>query len=309
MRTLQLMILAASILLAQTSPPKASKGKASPAPQSVRPASPPQPFGLKGDVLGETIDEFRARNKRLLAWGPLGAARGSFDPHFPATKQLPQCSIDQVEESEKSAGIGLSVDIASSTEEEKRAGVVKCIAALSVNDDLNFDDETTIAGVHPYQTVYYFFHDRLYMIRSVLAIANYTELRSAFVTKYGPPLVITARYQNSFGAKFTGERLSWKNSTSQIAIGQYDADGIGRGPFETQMQLSGQDIMLLKADIAVISQPESVRVKEKAYAESVKQIANMQSDAAPNNVLLVISHTALQKQCEAAGAVNRQKDM
>jgi hypothetical protein len=55
------MILVAGILLAQTPPPNdASRNKAALAPRPLSKGS--QAFGLKGDVLGETADEFRAHN-------------------------------------------------------------------------------------------------------------------------------------------------------------------------------------------------------------------------------------------------------
>jgi hypothetical protein len=37
------------------------------------------------------------------------------------------------------------------------------------------------------------------------------------------PTVSIAQYGNRFGAKVTGEELRWKNSTSQINIGELDA--------------------------------------------------------------------------------------
>jgi hypothetical protein len=61
------------------------------------------------------------------------------------------------------------------------------------------------------------------MIRSELPGQEYQELRSAFIDKYGRPVVTAQQYQNKFGAKLTGERLRWKNSVSQISIGEMDA--------------------------------------------------------------------------------------
>jgi hypothetical protein len=192
-----------------------------------------QPFGLKGDVLGETLQDFRARNARVIRTRP--------DYPVPATKQFPQCTGDGESQASPSDDAkpfvvsrqdsfsvkeSLSADVEKSveTEEEIRAEVVKCIAASSMNENVDFDDEgPTVPGIRAYRTIYYFFRGRLYNIESQLPGSEYRTLRTAFITKHGKPTVSVGQYTNRFGAKVTGEELRWKNSTSQINIGELDA--------------------------------------------------------------------------------------
>lgn len=146
-----------------------------------------QPYGLKADVLGETIQDFGRQNH-------------------------PVCSTDKVGALDT---LPIEVDISDATEDEQRANVVKCIAT----------GESTVAGVAAYHTVYYFFHDRLYKIESDLPRTEYRNLRAAFIAKYG--LASGSKsvgYQNGFGAQFVGERLYWNNQASSIAIGELDSE-------------------------------------------------------------------------------------
>jgi hypothetical protein len=180
--------------------------------QKPRYSSASQPFGLKGDVLGETLQEFRLRNARII----------SSQPNAPlaSKKYLPQCTNDKIEENES---LSPDVDGSAETEDEQRAGVIKCIAALSMDDDLDFDDGPTVAGIAAYRTIYYFFHERLYKVESELPRSEYRVLRREFIAKYGPPIIAkTVPYQNGFGAAFSGERLLWRNSFSNISIGELD---------------------------------------------------------------------------------------
>src|ERR1043166_3590179 len=114
----------------------------------------PQPFGLKGDVLGETIQEFRAKSSRVIT-----------SPYNAEKVVLPVCMSDwRVWESEA----------------EQRAGVLHCRAHLSndenfhlflntnrpLKESLELLDVTRIAGLEAYQVIYSFFRDRLYKIQA-----------------------------------------------------------------------------------------------------------------------------------------------
>ena len=302
MRILQLVLIAASILLAQTPPPRGTtKSKPSTAPKPST-AVAPQPFGLKGDVLGETIDEFRARNARVIALGTMGEDRAKLED-VDRTKNLPQCSIGESDTNDD-----LSWDVRFLTTEEKRAGVVKCIAALSLDDDFDFEDSPTVANAPTYKTVYYFFHQRLYMIKSTLPGKQYPALRSAFVEKYGTPSVTIAEYQNSFGAKFNGEKLLWSNGVSQISMGE--RDGERDDPSISQMKDSAAHIRSIKINTVAIG--KGYEAGKTAYVydhvlQEIRQKNKLALDSA--NVLIVIWHNALRKECETAGTVDRKKDM
>src|SRR6185503_9898025 len=69
-----------------------TKIRATPAPKP--PPVHAQPFGLKGDVLGESVEEFRAKNDRSISLGLMGRDRASITPELVTTKHLPQCTND-----------------------------------------------------------------------------------------------------------------------------------------------------------------------------------------------------------------------
>ena len=227
MRGVRILAIGLLVVLAPPVPGQTKNRSRTTAPKASTTQA--QPYGLKGDLLGETIEEFRARNDRSIALGLMGKDRASIPPGFFTTKHVPQCTNDPPESD-------LSPDVQSSfeTEEEKRAGVVKCVASLSIDDDMDYDDRPTIAGVQAYRTVYYFFEERsagpfvqanapkrLYMIKSTLPSRNYREIRGAFVEKYGAPVIKVAQYQNEFEAKIEGEELLWTAETCQIRVTIY----------------------------------------------------------------------------------------
>jgi hypothetical protein len=208
----------------------------------------------------------------------------------------------------------LSWDVAKSklTEDENRAGVVKCIAALSLNDDVDFHDGPTVAGISAYRTVYSFFHNRLYKIESELPEGSYRELREAFVAKYGKALVGIAQYQNSFGAKAIGQQLGWKNAVSQISIGQLDAKQRS-DPFRDQIEEMDEHIRSTKVDLEALDLSPDAQLAARAYNKSVETIKQINKALeGHNNVLLTIWHNALWKEVESAGrpaVKDRAKDL
>jgi hypothetical protein len=174
-----------------------------------------QPFGLKGDMLGETLTEFRAAHDHLIHTRP-GEVLAS-------TRHLPECTNDKV--AGEYSFLSYDVEATSETEEELRAGVVKCIAELGWQDRMGYDETPTVAGITAFRTVYYFFREQLYKIDSELPRPDFGNLREAFIAKYGPPFATEiAHYQNGFGARFSGQRLFWRNSVSTIAIGELDGE-------------------------------------------------------------------------------------
>jgi hypothetical protein len=280
-----------------------TKTRAVPAPKP--PPVNAQPFGLKGDILGESIEEFRAKNDRSITLGQMGRDRASITPDLATTKHLPQCTNDHPD-----GNVSLSPDVQSDyeTAEEKRAGVVKCIASLSIDDDLDYEDSPTIAGVEAYRTVYYFFRDRLYMIKSTLPGKSYPELRNTFVEKYGAPIVSVAQYQNLLGAKLDGEKLLWKTDLSQINIGQ--RDGEPDDPTVTQAKDIQSSIMSTRARTAAIGKGYEATKTATVYGQVLSMLRSRhREELAGSNVLITIWHTALRKECETAGSVDRKKDV
>src|ERR1035438_458569 len=305
--TTALAIMASCLLFSQTPPPKSvpkgvPKGKGAPIASQPIPSTDSQPFSLKGDVLGETIDEFRSRNERVITLGIMGLDRLRLAPDLPKTKNLPQCSNDKPDKTGD-----LPWDVRFLTDGEKRAGVVRCIAALSLDDDFDFQDSPTVANVRAYRTVYYFFHLRLYMIKSTLPGSEYSVLRSASIDKYGAPSIGIAHYQNSFGAMFSGETLLWKNALSQISIGQRD----GERDDSLVAQLKDMDAQIRSTTVntAAIGKGYEATKAAHVYGEVLHTMREGNASALGEpNVLITIWHTALRKECEAAGAVDRKSD-
>ena len=147
------------------------------------------------------------------------------------------------------------------------------------------------------------------MISSVLPGGKYRELRTAFIAKYGPAFITMAQYENSFGAKFTGERLRWKNGASQMVIGQLGANRMERTPFQDTMHSMNEQLRAAKIKLAIVGKSEWNHMLAEAYEASLQTIEKLNDDVLPNNVLLIMWHTALRKECEAAGALDRKKDM
>jgi hypothetical protein len=273
--------------------------------QTKNPGASVAPFGLKGDVLGETLPEFRARNDRVIGLGANGKDRAKFAaPDLPSTKHLPQCTNDVV-----MGNLSWDVQAQWETPEEKRAGVIKCIAALSADDDFDFEDTPTVATIEAYRIVYYFFHDQLYMIKATLPGDKYSEIRSAFATKYGVPSVSVAKYQNSFGATFSGERLLWSNEASQIAIGE--RDGEPDRPLLADTKDSGAEVRRTTVETEVIGKGYDAYRFAQIYSEVLRQIREQNRRALESpSVQVTIWHNALRNACETAGAAKgREKDL
>src|SRR6185295_18036320 len=121
------IILVAGVLLAQT------------------PDGSAQPFGLKGDVLGETLQEFRTRNDRVYV-------PNKRDPLYKFSlvrgpQHFPKCTGDG---SIETAPLALK----RRTEEQNRAQVIQCVLAEA-------GEPQTVAGISAFEIVYSFFQGRL----------------------------------------------------------------------------------------------------------------------------------------------------
>jgi hypothetical protein len=271
-------------------------------PRSSKPAA-AEPYALKGDVLGESIEEFRTRNHRTINLGQMGQDHLTLDPDLPKSKVLPACSSDETDPER------LPWDVRRLTDEERRAGVIKCVASLSVDDDSDFDDRPTIAEVEAFRTVYYFFHNRLYMIRSTIQLAAYQTLRSAYIEKYGKPGIAAERYQNAFGATVVGETLSWTNGSSEIHIAQLDGDK--DSPDLVEAKDSAVRVRAIQVDTLAIGKGFDARRTARIYEGVTSQIREKDKlSESVDNVLVVYSHSALDQECRLAGASKtRQNDL
>lgn len=166
------------------------------------------PFEFKGDVLGETLQEFRTKHDAILAvpqvYKKVDRRRTAL--HFPQCTDDPEVVKDWLTPSTLTHQW---------TEEETRAGVIKCIATR---------EPQTVAGARLAQEVVYrFFQGRLYSIRIQTDRSDYAVVRDAFIAKYGKPdSTETVNLANALGGVLTGERVMWVNSVSAISIGEID---------------------------------------------------------------------------------------
>jgi hypothetical protein len=276
------------------------------APKTVAP-KPETPFGLKADKLGESIEEFRANNDRVINLGLMGQDHLELDADLPKTKHFPQCTDDAGDEQ------FLSWDVRSSalTEEEARAKSIRCVAAPSGDDDPDFlgVSPPTVAEVEAYRTVYYFFQGKLYLIRSTLPKESYRTIRSAFEEKYGVPTSHVEQYQNSFGATFTGENLLWSNEISRISITEHGSDP------DSQIVSESKDIETkirsTKASTLAIGKGYELTRTAHVYGQVIQEMRDRNRTALQaTTVVISIWHVGLKAQFEAAGASKtRGKDL
>ena len=116
----------------------------------------PQPFELKGDRLGTTLDEFKAKYARRV---------GSF--------QLPFCS---------DSSPGQAVEALRTEKWFDAAGLVNARVVLPSESDV-----PTIAGVKTELLLYQFVDGRLYRITGLFETDAYHHVREALLAKHGPP--------------------------------------------------------------------------------------------------------------------------
>ena len=83
------------------------------------------------------------------------------------------------------------------------------------------------AGVQAVSMFYRFLSGRLYVIEIHLTSHDYTDVKAAFILKYGSPTNTTSEsYQNGYGATWTGQLCHWISGNQAIAL----TEGSGNGP-------------------------------------------------------------------------------
>jgi hypothetical protein len=279
-------------------------------PKPVAPKS-VAPFGLKADQLGESLEEFRAKNDRVISLGPLGQYHAKLDTSLLGTKHFPQCTNDRGNETDKEIETLLSWDVKPSalTEEETRTKVIRCVTAPSVDDDFDFADRPTVAEIEAYRTVYYFFQEKLYLIRSTLPRVGYPDIRAAFQEKYGVPVIHAEQYQNALGATFVGENLLWDNEVSKISIEERGSD------HDSQTVSASKDIVVrIRSTIIetlAIGKGYEATKTAAVYANMIKEDRDRNKMILQGaNLVITIWHVGLKAQFEAASASKtRGKDI
>jgi hypothetical protein len=177
-----------------------------------------RPFGLKSDILGESIDAFRTNNAQIVQYHDVS--------HELKVKHFPICANDATPFGDEPTNVYNSdnIDILV-PEREAKAGVVYCSAGSWISDwrpnnKIAFVNLPTIGGVGAVIR-YQFWKNNLYAIDVKFNKKRFEELLLALKTKYGEPSTSDViHFQNGFGAKIDSQHFLWKNGLSKIEMSE-----------------------------------------------------------------------------------------
>lgn len=159
-----------------------------------------EPYDLKGDRLGMSLDAFKAKYARRVR-RPGQEFRRLEDRDEPEI--APNCFPSQPWHG--GAGI-ITCSIVLSFEDRKQAGA-------------------TIAEVETEVLLHDFVDGKLYSIRALLPHDGYHKVKQGLVAKHGPPKrEQEVQLKTRLGASFTGELLVWENDVSRIYLEEFSGD-------------------------------------------------------------------------------------
>lgn len=195
-------------------PSEASKPSSTPdpGPASVPPSMPEpkpteadqkkaeEPYDLKGDRLGMSLQEFKMKYRHK----PQGDSR-----------EAPFCSDrrdDAAREKDPNPFLGEQAW-------HPKAKIVNARITFPFEDLKPNKYTPTLAGIKATLHFYGFIDDRLYVIDYVFPHSGFAKIEEAMVATYGKPkTVLTKEYQNAFGARFPGVIGTWDNGVSGITL-------------------------------------------------------------------------------------------
>lgn len=168
------------------------------------------PYSFKSAVLGMTLEQFKAAN----------SGKGIRIPFSKAGKRGKTIIEDRV------VPLPLCSDAYSAPSLDGQMRESEIVCSMSWASEPT--DELNIVGLHVQSILYRFRHSLLYQVDITFDSWLYPAISKAFIEKYGTPEKQgTENYQNVFGARWTGNNLSWRNDRQQwIAI----VEGPGNGP-------------------------------------------------------------------------------
>jgi hypothetical protein len=179
--------------------PAAEPPKTEQKPSEKKP--PEQPYELKGDKLGMSLQDFKAKHRRTFNAGKVYEA--------------PFCSDQRTQaEREKSP-------LPTLLEESwhPKANIVNARLTYPFEDFEENQHTPSLAGFKVQTHWYGFIDDRLYVINYLFPQTGFGKVQEAMARTYGKPSgVVTKEYQNAFGAKYTGVICVWDNGVSQIML-------------------------------------------------------------------------------------------
>jgi hypothetical protein len=180
-----------------------------------------RPFGLRSDVLGESIESFRANNVSVIQYHELGKPNELKTRHFPICTNDPTPLGDEPDSGYGKDNIDIQVP-----KKEAEAGVVYCSAGSWIVDTtaegkIKYLNLPTIGGVGAKHIRYQFWNRSLYEIDVEFNKKGFEDLLLALRTKYGGPSSSDLRhFQNGFGASIETRHLVWINDSSAIEMSE-----------------------------------------------------------------------------------------
>jgi hypothetical protein len=190
----------------------------------------PESFGLKGDLIGESLNDFKARNAAILNDGvhssyprctgdvPNEVRPQPPDPEGAGTKiymrQLEAYKDASRAYMQRHDAIQITLDGMAAT---NSLGADKvCIVGLAMTGKI----AGFRAGVE-----YYFREDHLDRIEGMLLSTYFDSVDKAIKAKYGDPSSARKEsYQNRMSASFTGEVETWESDNAVILFSQVSGD-------------------------------------------------------------------------------------
>jgi hypothetical protein len=165
-----------------------------------------EPYELKGDRLGMSLQDFKTKYRHKLQGDPREAPFTSDQREAAARESKPLSTLGE-------------------EPWHPKANVVNARITFPFEDYMANNHTPTLAGVKTDLHFYRFVDDRLYRIEYVFPQSGFSEVQEAMVATYGKPRDITTKeYQNSFGAKFTGKVCTWDNAVSGIILMERSVD-------------------------------------------------------------------------------------
>jgi hypothetical protein len=153
-----------------------------------------EPFGLKGDTLGEDLKSFKKRHRRLV------------QGH---NEDLPWCSDHRPNQEIKAT-------LSKTWHHEAR--VVNCRTNFPC-EEREGGKKLNVAGVATDKLIYHFIDNKLFMITASFKHDGFDDVKNTLLAKYGEPSTSElSQYQKSFGAQPPVKNLLWDNEVSSIRM-------------------------------------------------------------------------------------------
>jgi hypothetical protein len=174
--------------------------------EEPRQKRPEEPYDLKGDRLGMSLQDFTTKYRHKVRGDPREAPFSSDQRDVVARQSDPLPTLGE-------------------EPWHPKANIVNARITFPFEDYQASSYTPTLAGVKTDFHLYRFVDERLYRIEYLFPHSGFSEIREAMVVTYGKPRDVTTKeYQNSFGAKFDGVICTWDNGTSRIILMERSLD-------------------------------------------------------------------------------------